>query len=145
MPGDEHWEFTVTVPAGTTVAAPATTLTPLPMPRRIVAINWMIPQGPSGTMGWRFTMGKVQVIPVNKGAWLIRDGNADGSELESLPDSGAWEVTAYNTGGNPHTLYITYYASVIRPRPVLIVPLGLGSLQPGIDSPPAHSPVRRAQ
>lgn len=139
MPGDEHWEFTITVPAHTAIANAITTLTPLQTPRKLVGINWMIPQGPSGTLGWRFTMGKIQVVPVNKGAWLIRDGNADGSELSRLPDSGAWEVTAYNTGANPHTIYVTYYAEIIRPTVKLVVPFGLGELQPGITSVPAHT------
>jgi hypothetical protein len=137
VPGDEHWEFVVTTPAGTTKTAPLNTLTRMPA-RRIAGISWMIPQGPSGTMGWRFTMGGVQVIPVNIGAWLIRDGNADGSELARLPDSGSWDITSYNTGTVAHALYVTYYATVIRPKPALVVPLGLGSLQPGTDSLPAH-------
>jgi hypothetical protein len=141
MPGEEHWEFVVTVPAHTAIAAPRITKTAMPA-RRIVGINWMIPQGPSGTMGWRFTMGGVQAIPINQGAWIIRDGNADGSELARLPDSGAWEVTAYNTGANPHTIYVTYYADVIRPKPAPPpVPFGLEELQQGYNSPLAH-PVK---
>jgi hypothetical protein len=81
-------------------------------------------------------------VPVNKGAWLIRDGNADGSELTRLPDSGDWAVQAYNTGTLPHTIYVTYYADVIRPiPPAPPVPFGLDELQQGYNSPLAH-PVR---
>lgn len=137
MPGEEHYEFVVTVPAHTLPTAPQLTLTVLPV-RKVVAIAWMIPQGPSGNLGWRFSMGGVQVIPVNKGAWLIRDGNADGAQLSRLPDSGGWDITAYNTGNLSHSIYVTYFADVIRPVMSPPVPLGLDSLQPGIDSPPAH-------
>ena len=138
MPGDEHWEFVVTVPAGTLITAPRTFPTILPI-RRLVSSSWMIPQGPSGTMGWRFLSSGVQVIPVNKGAWIIRDGNADSSELSRLPDSGDWAVQAYNTGTLPHTIYVTYYAEVIRPAAAAPpVPFGLDVLQPGYDAPLAH-------
>jgi hypothetical protein len=138
MPGDEHWEFTVTVPKGTPITAPVTQLTTLPV-RVLVSASWTIPQGPSGTLGWRFLSSGVQVIPVNKGAWLIRDGSADASELARLPDSGDWTVQAYNTGANPHTIYVTYYAAVIRPAvPVPPVPFGLDELQQGYNSPLAH-------
>jgi hypothetical protein len=129
VPGDEHWEFVVTVPPGTTEAAPLLTPTVMPV-RRMAGINWMIPQGPSGSLGWRFTMRSVQVIPVNLGAWLIRDGNADGSELSRLPDSGDWWVQAYNTGTYSHNIYITYYAEVLRPVVTAVVPMGLGSWHP---------------
>jgi len=142
MPGEEHHEFVVTVPAHTLASAPLITATAMPV-RKMAAIAWMIPQGPSGMLGWRFSMGGVQVIPANKGSWLIRDGNADGAQLSRLPDSGAWEVTAYNTGNNPHSIYVSYFVDVIRPKPVLVVPFGLGLLQPGVDAPPAHSPVTR--
>jgi hypothetical protein len=92
-------------------------------------------------MGWRFTMGTIQVVPVNKGAWLIRDGSAGGNELSRLPDSGAWEVTAYNLGNLAHTLYVSYYANIVRPTVKLVVPFGLDEFQPGITAPPAHGKV----
>jgi hypothetical protein len=143
MPGDEHWEFAVSVPAHTAVATPQTTITKMTTPRRLVGIDWTVPPGASGQMGWRFTMGAIQVIPVNKGAWLIRDGSAGGNELDRLPDSGAWEVTAYNTGALAHTLYVSYYANIIRPTVKLVTPFGLDQLQQAITSPPAHSTASR--
>lgn len=87
-------------------------------------------------------MNGVQVIPVNPPSWLIRDGSADASELAHLPDSGDWQVSAYNTGAFPHTIYITYYAQVIRPvPPAPPVPFGLDELQQGYNSPLVH-PIR---
>jgi len=144
MPGDEHWEFAVTVPAHTSQAAPQTTLTTLPV-RKLVAASWSIPQGPSGSLGWRFAMGGVQVIPVNAGAWIIRDGSADSSELARLPDSGAWSVVAYNTGNYPHTIYVTFYAEVLRPGPPPPpTPFGLDELQQGYNSPLVHPIAARS-
>jgi hypothetical protein len=139
MPGDEHWEFAFTIPAGTAKATPVRNSMAIGV-RKLVGVSWMIPQGPSGALGWYFSMGGVQVIPVNSGAWLIRDGNADGSELSHLPDSGAWQLTAYNTGTFPHTIYVTLYASVIRTAPPPPPsPLSLDAFQPGIASVPVST------
>jgi hypothetical protein len=140
MAGEEHWEFAIVVPAGTLAIAPLITPTILPV-RKISRIAWSVPPGSAGLTGLRIGMGKNQVIPVNLGAWIVKDGESAGSDLARLPDSGAWSVIAYNTGAHPHTLYVTFYALPIRPAPVVIVPLGLTALQPGIESPPAHHPA----
>src|SRR5260370_5599703 len=67
-------------------------------------------------MGWRITMGGAQVIPRQLGGWMVHDGQSGRWALDALPDSGAWQVTAYNTGLQPHTAYVTYLTRVI-PRP----------------------------
>jgi hypothetical protein len=137
MAGEEHWEFAVTVPAGTPIATPLVTPTVLPV-RKISRIAWSIPPGSAGQVGWRIGMKTIQVIPVNAGSWIIKDGESAGSDLSRLPDSGDWSVIGYNIGAHAHTVYVSFYATVPHPKPVLVVPLGLGSLQPGIESPPAH-------
>lgn len=139
MEGEEAWEFAVTIPAGTPIAAPLTVKTVFP-PRRVAGIQWLIPPGPSGKAGWRITMGGVQVVPANIGAWIIRDGALDGHALARLPDSGAWDVTGYNTGAFPHTIYVTFVVEVLRPAPFLPVPIPLADLQVGIGAPLAHPP-----
>lgn len=139
MAADEAWEFAVTVPAGTPKTAPLVTPTRFP-DRRVDEIRWLVPPGPSGLAGWRITMGGVQVIPRNAGTWIIRDGHFAGTALVKLPTSGAWDVTGYNTGKYPHTIYVTFLVAMLdRPLPV-IVPFGLDLLQPGIDAPLAHPP-----
>jgi len=142
MPGDEHHEFTVTIPAGTPKIAPVTIPTIMPA-RKVVGIQWTIPPGPSGQAGWRITMGGVQVIPANRGAWIIRDGSIDGNALSRLPDSGAWDVTGYNTGIHPHSIYVTFFVDIIRPKPVVPMPFGFDLLQPATDSPAAHHTYAR--
>lgn len=137
MAGEEHWEFAVTIPPGTTKANPLRTATPLPT-RIVSRIAWTVPPGPSGNAGWQIGMGKVQIIPVNLNAWIVKDGDSTASELARLPNTGDWQVTGYNTGAYPHTIYVTFYASVIRPVELRPIPLGLDALQPGITSPPAH-------
>lgn len=136
---DEAHEFAVTIPAGTAKTAPLTVATRIP-PRRVAEIRWLIPPGPSGLAGWRITMGGVQVIPVNAGQWLVRDGHYATAALARLPDSGAWDVTGYNTGKYPHTIYVTFLVEVIRPPAPLPVPIGLDALQSGFGAPLAHPP-----
>lgn len=142
MSGDEHWEFAVTIPASTPKTSPLTTLTRMPN-RKITDITWTIPVGASGFSGFRITMGGVQVIPANPGAWIIRDGSISGAALARLPTSGAWDVTGYNTGVHSHTVYVTFFAEVIVPPPALIVPFALDELQFGTTSPLAHQPRAR--
>lgn len=124
MPAHEVWDFQVTIPAGTPITAPVTALTTLP-PRRIAAIHWRVPRGPLGLMGWRITSAKAQIIPRAQGSWMINDGQSGVWQLDDLPDSGAWEVTGYNTGTQPHSVYVSYHTEVIKPAgryPVLLLP-----------------------
>lgn len=137
MPGDEHHEFPVTVPAGTLKSAPLVTPTVMP-PRKVVQISWTIPPGASGFTGFRITMGGVQVAPANLGAWIIRDGTDGSSSLARLPDSGAWDITAYNTGIHPHTIYVTFYVDIIRPSPSPVIPFGIDEIQLGLSTAVAH-------
>ena len=139
MDADEHWEFAVTVPAGTPKTAPLVQGTVLPA-RHITSISWTVPPGPSGLAGWRITMGGVQVIPVNPGAWIIRDGYYQGAALAKLPTSGAWDITGYNTGTFPHTIYVTFFAAIIRKIEQVPVPFGLDELQQTLASGLVHPP-----
>jgi hypothetical protein len=118
VPAHEVYDFAVTIPAGTPVAAPVTVATPMPA-RRIVSIHWRVPSGPLGLMGWRITSAKAQIIPRQAGSFMVTDGQSGTWPLANLPDSGAWEVTGYNTGIQPHTVYLSYLAEVIRKPPPL--------------------------
>lgn len=140
MAAHEVWDFAVQVPAGTPIAAPVTVATPFPA-RRVREIHWRVPHGSLGVMGWRITSAKAQVIPRQQGGWMVHDGQSGTWALEDLPDSGAWEVTAYNTGANPHTVYVVYLAEVIRPVPPVPVILAPELLSEVPDLSQAGAPV----
>lgn len=106
-------------------------------------IQWMIPPGASGFTGFRLSSAGVQVIPANKGAWIIRDGSIDGTALTRLHTSGKWDVTAYNVGTHPHTIYVTFYTALVVPKPVVPVPFGLDELQQTISTGLVHPPRER--
>lgn len=110
MPAWEAWEFQAVLPPGTDPTAPTRVPTPLPA-RRVHAIRWRIPAGPLGFMGWMITMGGTPVLPRPPGTFMVTDGHSGEWSLDGLPDSGAFEVTGYNLGAFPHTVYVTYMAS----------------------------------
>lgn len=67
-------------------------------------------------------MGGVQVFPRNVGSWIIANGEADTWPVTNMPDSGAWDITAYNTGNNAHMLFVRFMVRLIRrsvPTPAL--------------------------
>lgn len=104
-----------TIPAGTPQAAPVTVN--VSFPDRIVrAVRWRVPRGPGGLMGWALTSDGVPVIPVTPGTWIVADGEADDWPLDGYPTAGNWQVTGYNTGVYPHTVYLTFLLDLISPE-----------------------------
>lgn len=120
---DQVRHFTATIPAGTPIAAPVVVDISFP-PYIVESIEWRVPPGPLGVMGWRLTMGKVQVLPTAGDLWIIADDHS--ATIRPSPDlsSGAWQVTGYNTGANPHSVYLAFHLHLINPAPpaVQLVP-----------------------
>lgn len=106
--------YAVQIPAGTTQAAPF--VQSVAFPTRIVTqVNWRVPRGPSGLMGWRLTMGGVQVIPLPDGAWLVADDAHGEWPMSGQPVTGQWELTGYNTGVYAHTVYVDFLLDLVAP------------------------------
>ena len=95
------------VPAGTPQTAPQVTSIVFPE-REVVAVSWRVPPGPSGLMGWALTSAGTPVIPIQPNTYIVTDDQAATWDLEGYMDSGNWQVTAYNTGIYPHTVYLTF-------------------------------------
>jgi len=111
-PAVEIRSFAVTIPAATLETAPYTE--DIYFPARIVnGVTWQVPPGPSGLMGWRLTMsGGNAVIPTG-GGWIIADDARDTWLLQDQPDSGAWELTGYNTDIYDHTVYLDFLLDLV--------------------------------
>lgn len=115
-PAVEVRSFQVTVPAGTALAAPL--VTPITIPARtVIGVHWTVPSGPSGLMGWRLSMSGGQAVIPTGGGWIITDGDSDTWWLANQPDSGAWEVTQYNTDIYPHSVYLDFLLDTIGVTP----------------------------
>lgn len=100
-------EFAVTVPAGTTKAAPLVTDISFPE-REVIAVSYRVPPGPSGLMGWALTSAGAPVIPIQMGGYIVTDNQSATWDLEGYLNSGNWQVTAYNLGLYDHTVYLTF-------------------------------------
>lgn len=110
---DEIRQNTVTVPAGTTAAAPLTVPMAMP-PRRVEALQVVVPPGQNGVVGWAVLVGGVRVIPYSSDLWIITSGENITWPLENYPDAGSWSVQAYNTGTVDHALYFRWLVKYVQ-------------------------------
>lgn len=135
--------FTVTFPAGSGSAAVSTFDVSFP-PRVVRRIDWRVPHGAMGTMGFVLAMGGVPVLPVY-GAfnWVIADGETAYWEPDSYADSGAWQCMGYNTGTNPHAVYLTFHCDLPSRQSGLAAMLPAYELMPAPDLSKAGPPVAR--
>jgi hypothetical protein len=99
--------FAVTVPTTATAASPQATNIALG-PRLVRAIDIVVPTGVNGVVGFRLGLAGQSVIPANAGAWDVTSGEVVHHELSNLPNSGAWQLIAYNSGQYPHTLQVRF-------------------------------------
>lgn len=107
----EQYTFNVVIPPGTLPTAPL--VSAMRMPARIVRrVNWIVPPGPGGNVGFRIASNGTQQVPTNAGAWLIRDDDKQGIDLQSKVTSGSWQLIAYNTGVYAHMLEISFDVDV---------------------------------
>lgn len=104
--------FAVTIPAGTPQSAPHVQNTPFPS-MTVSRISVRIPPGPLGTVGFMVTMNGEAVIPINGAEWIVANDERITWDLADLPNSGQWQVTAYNTGAFSHTINIDYEVAAL--------------------------------
>ena len=119
---NEIRHFTATIPAGTPVTAPVTVAITMP-PRVVRSVYWRVPNGPLGLFGWQLAMGGVRVIPAFGDLYVVANDEHDTWYPADHPDSGAWQVIGYNTGTNPHSVYLAFSVDFPSPEPRLRVPL----------------------
>lgn len=108
----EIYDFTVTVPAGTAIAAGFTS--PLVMPARVVTeIHIRVPPGPRGEVGFAIGSGGLPIVPYGAGSWIVTDNEDLIYPLDDAITSGAWQLLAYNTGSFDHTVRIYFYCQLL--------------------------------
>lgn len=132
----EVYSFQVLVPAGTAQAAPLVASLGIP-PRIVTRIEWRVPEGARGQLGFRLGMAGQRLIPYNAGGWIVADGEAQGWDFEGLPTSGAWQLIAYNLGTFDHSVYVRMLADL--PGDVGLSPL-LTISDASLDSSGAEPP-----
>jgi hypothetical protein len=103
--------YTLTIPAGTTSAAPLVKAITFP-PRIVDAIQIVVPPGPNGLVGFAVMNSGVTVIPYASDPWIITSAENITWPLEQQIESGAWAVKGYNTGTSAHSVYFRF---LLRP------------------------------
>jgi hypothetical protein len=137
---DEIHVFQVTVPAGTTKAAPVTSDVSV-SDRHIDSIRWRIQGGAIGLMGWRLTSSGNRIIPRNQNSWIIADGESDTWDMKNQHTTGKWEIVAYNSDIYDHTVYLTFKVSILTQAWHPINILGAADLSPAPDLSHAGQPI----
>lgn len=117
-PVSEVYQFANVVTAGTSQAAPL--VFPMQLPYMDVAwIEWIVPPGPGGDVGFWIGSHGQQIIPFASGApnWIVTDDERAHWDMTGLMDSGDWQMVAYNVGVNDHTVTVRF-GLTLRPPPV---------------------------
>jgi len=104
--------FQVTIPPGTPQSVPFRQLITIPQ-RKVDTLEITVPPGPGGVMGFAITMRGISVIPEVAGTYIVTDDQHISWPLTDLPTSGDWEVSGYNTGVWPHTVYLTWLVDLV--------------------------------
>lgn len=110
---DELRVYPATFPAGTPQSSPLTINVGFP-PRELATLEIVVPPGPMGYMGFAITMGGVNVIPVQSGTYIVTDDETIHWPLSGMPNSGAWQVTGYNTDVFDHTVYLRFLVNLLQ-------------------------------
>lgn len=96
---------TVTVPAGTPIAAPA--VTSLPWRQGYpVQVELRIPPGPSGLVGVALAHSGTKIIPHDEDEWLITDNEPVIWPLTGYPTNAVWTVLSYNLDVYAHDFQV---------------------------------------
>lgn len=133
--------FTVTCPAGTAQAAPL--FTDLQIPPRIVReIDWRVPNGAMGTMGFLLAMNRVPVLPFTSFTYVVANDEHGTWKPSKYPDSGAWQCVMYNTGAHSHSVYLTFHMDLPAAPVQLQSLIPAYELMPSSDLSKAGPPIR---
>lgn len=97
--------YAIVVSAGSTSATAVATDLDLP-PILVRRVEFTVPPGPRGQVGFRLGSGGQTILPYGEDQWFIVDDFAFGFDLTNQIQSGAWQFIAYNTGNFDHTIYV---------------------------------------
>lgn len=102
--------FAVTIPPGTTPAAPFTQALSLDN-WEIERIDLEVPPGPAGLMGFQVYNNGVAWIPYGTGSWLVWDDHSETYYMTDQPTGAGWSIVGYNEGFYPHTVTVRVHVN----------------------------------
>jgi hypothetical protein len=109
--------FSVTIPAGTTIASPV--LVPCNIGiADVESILVVVPAGCAGNVGFQIWAGGTTSYPTSKTQWFIFDDYTFTQEVSNQINSGQWAINAYNVDTFQHVLQVYFKANHVTPSPV---------------------------
>jgi hypothetical protein len=112
------YSFQVTIPPGTKTTAPYSQSLTFPV-YTVDSIDWRVPPGPLGAMGFQIAQRNQQVIPYAAGTWIVANDESKTWQIDNLPDNGDWSLIGYNLGQWPHSVYVRFH---VEPVPAALAP-----------------------
>lgn len=96
------------VPAGTLQAAPVTFN--LNHPQGVLErLEIIVPAGPSGLVGFQVAYNGTVLLPGRTSGFFITDDQKIDWAMSNYPTGGRWQIVAYNTDVNDHTLHTWWH------------------------------------
>jgi hypothetical protein len=102
---DRLYQLAALIPAGTPVSAPVTIPWPLE-DNQLLSIDIMVPDGPSGTVGFQVSQAQQQIVPWGNSGYLITNDEKIKYEYDDQITSTGLALIGYNTDIYPHTIYL---------------------------------------
>ena len=132
-------KFAITVLTGSTPGNPQISSLKM-VARQVDEVEVRVPPGPRGEVGFALGLSGVAVIPIQIGQYIVTDNEVISWKLEQYPESGDWQLFAYNTGTFNHTLEVRFLLNapqLVGPQQVQPIPASqLGSAVGGIPAAP---------
>ena len=97
----------LTVPAGTPIAAPVSAAVAL-TDENLDNVRVIIPAGHAALTGFAITWGGTQVVPYGTGTWITGDDEIIDYPWKDEVTAGGLVVTGYNLDIFPHTFYLRW-------------------------------------
>jgi len=110
------------IPAGTPIAAPVSTLL-FTTRGTVTELEFLIPPGPSGLVGFAITHSSEQIIPDIPGQWIIADNDIIHWPLNGYSDQPGWRIKGYNLDVYAHTIYVRVLIDDWRPGNGVLAPV----------------------
>jgi hypothetical protein len=96
-----------------------------------------------GVFGWQIAMDGVIVFPVDSDKFVVADNQSGTWNVTGAADSGAWQVIGYNTGANPHSVFLAFHCDLPSRADLVTAAYPLSQLTLAPDLSRSGPPVAR--
>jgi hypothetical protein len=112
---DREELFEVTIAAGTLQSAPTTAAMSF-VDGIVTGVEFVVPPGPSGRVGFALFYGGVRQLPRTDGAFYVTDDEVIRRSLTGFPSGSRWQLVGFNTDIFPHTIEVRFLIDELPPK-----------------------------